>query len=227
MSVSTLRSAFRYRVARHLLIGPALFVWGRPKITGQGHIPRRGPVILASNHLAISDSFYVVLCARRPVMFLAKSDYFTAPGVRGKFKKVFFSGMGQIPVDRSGGAAASPAITAATSILKSGGAWGIHPEGTRSPDGRLYKGHTGVIRVAVATGTPVIPIALTGTDGRTLSTFRHSRVRIEVLPPVDLRDVTLGDEGSIRAGTDRLMAAIAASTGQECATVYAKPGSAR
>ncbi|MFC7753373.1 lysophospholipid acyltransferase family protein [Tsukamurella soli] len=111
MSLDSLRSTFRYRVARHALIGPALWVWGRPRVTGRQHIPRTGPVILAANHLAISDSFFVVQSARRPVMFLAKSDYFTQPGLRGRVKKVFFSGMGQIPVDRSGGAKASPRST--------------------------------------------------------------------------------------------------------------------
>ncbi len=227
MSLDSLRSAFRYRVARHLLIGPVLWVWGRPKITGQQYIPRTGPVILAANHLAISDSFYVVQCARRPVMFLAKSDYFTQPGWRGRFKRVFFSGMGQIPVDRSGGAAASPAIDAATAILRGGGAWGIHPEGTRSPDGRMYKGHTGVIRVAVATGTPVVPIALQGTAGRTHKNVLHNRVTLDILPPLDLSDVSLDDDASIRRGTDRLMDAIAARTGQEQVQVYAKPGSAK
>ncbi|MDF0531241.1 lysophospholipid acyltransferase family protein [Tsukamurella sp. 8F] len=225
MSLDELRAAFRYRVARHILIGPALWVWGRPKVTGRQHVPPTGPVILAANHLAISDSFYVVQSARRPVMFLAKSDYFTQPGLRGRFKKIFFSGMGQIPVDRSGGAKASPAIAAATSIVEDGGAWGIHPEGTRSPDGRMYKGHTGVIRVAAATGTPVVPIALTGTDGRTRSNFWKSHVSVDILPPLDMSDVTPEDEVSIRRATDRLMNAIAARTGQEQTGVYAKPGS--
>ncbi|GAA4400780.1 lysophospholipid acyltransferase family protein [Tsukamurella soli] len=227
MSLDSLRSTFRYRVARHALIGPALWVWGRPRVTGRQHIPRTGPVILAANHLAISDSFFVVQSARRPVMFLAKSDYFTQPGLRGRVKKVFFSGMGQIPVDRSGGAKASPAIDAATKIVRSGGAWGIHPEGTRSPDGRIYKGHTGVIRVAAATGTPVVPIALTGTDGRNRRTFLRSRVTVDVLPPLDMSDVSIDDEVSIRRATDRLIDAIAARTGQERVPVYAKPGSAR
>lgn len=224
MSISSLRAAFRYRVARHLLIGPGLQVWGRPEITGQDYIPRTGGVILAANHLAISDSFYVVLAARRPVMFLAKADYFTEPGIKGRFKKVFFSGMGQIPVDRSGGSASSPALVAATKIVEDGGAWGIHPEGTRSPDGRIYKGKTGAVRVALATGTQIIPIALTGTDNRTRATFWKSRVRVEVLPPLDLSDATIDDQESIRRATDRLMTTLAEHTGQEQVPGYAKPG---
>jgi 1-acyl-sn-glycerol-3-phosphate acyltransferase len=226
MSIQTLRQAFRYRVARHLLIGPFLFVWGRPKVTGQHNIPRTGRVILAANHLAISDSFYVVQAARRPVMFLAKSDYFTQPGLRGKFKKVFFSGMGQIPVDRAGGAKASPAIDAATGIVDGGGAWGIHPEGTRSPDGRMYRGKTGVVRVAVATGTPIIPIALRGTDNRTIKNFWKSRVSVDILPPLDLSHVHAGNEQEIREATNTLMAQIRDRTGQEYVDAYAKPGSA-
>ncbi|GED96353.1 lysophospholipid acyltransferase family protein [Gordonia crocea] len=227
MSIRELRAAFRYRVARHLLIGPFLFLWGRPKTTGQEHIPKHGPVILAANHLAISDSFYVVQCARRPVMFLAKSDYFTQPGLKGKFKKTFFSGMGQIPVDRSGGSAAAAAIDAATSIVEGGGAWAIHPEGTRSPDGRLHRGKTGVVRVAVNTGTPIIPIALTGTDNRTWRNFWKSRVTIDILPPLDLSWVKPDDEKQIREATDKLMQAIQSTTQQEYVDVYAKPGSAR
>ncbi|MFC7753374.1 lysophospholipid acyltransferase family protein [Tsukamurella soli] len=112
-------------------------------------------------------------------------------------------------------------------MVRSGGAWGIHPEGTRSPDGRIYKGHTGVIRVAAATGTPVVPIALTGTDGRNRRTFLRSRVTVDVLPPLDMSDVSIDDEVSIRRATDRLIDAIAARTGQERVPVYAKPGSAR
>ncbi|GAB09817.1 putative acyltransferase [Gordonia araii NBRC 100433] len=226
MSIHDLRAAFRYRVARHLLIGPFLFAWGRPKTTGHQNIPRKGPVILAANHLAISDSFYVVQCARRPVMFLAKSDYFTQPGLKGRFKKTFFSGMGQIPVDRSGGAAASPAIEAATSIVEGGGAWGIHPEGTRSPDGRMHRGKTGVVRVAVATGTPIVPIALTGTDNRSWRNFWKSRVTVDILPAMDLSWVDPDDEKQIREATNRLMQAIRSETGQEYVDVYAKPGSA-
>ncbi len=226
MSIQSLRSAFRYRVARHVLIGPFLFVWGRPKVTGREHIPPKGPVILAANHLAISDSFFVVQSARRPVMFLAKADYFTQPGLRGRFKKTFFSGMGQIPVDRSGGAKASPAIEAATGIVEGGGAWGIHPEGTRSPDGRMYRGKTGVVRVAAATGTPIVPIALTGTNNRTKSNFWKSRVGVDILPPLDLSWVDPTNEQDIRKATDELMQSMRATTGQEYVDTYAKPGSA-
>ncbi|GAA1016989.1 lysophospholipid acyltransferase family protein [Tsukamurella strandjordii] len=225
MSISELRAAFRYRVARHLLIGPGLWAWGRPKFTGLENIPRTGPVILAANHLAISDSFYVVQSARRPVSFLAKADYFTQPGLRGKLKKIFFSGMGQIPVDRSGGTASSPALDAATKIVQDGGAWGIHPEGTRSPDGRLYKGKTGAVRVALATGTPIVPIALRNTEDRTLKNFwKREPVTVEVLPPLDLSDASLDDEASVRRATDELMDVLAKHSGQEQVPAYAKPG---
>ena len=224
MSLSSLRAAFRYRVSRHLLIGPALWAWGRPEYTGLENIPRSGPVILAANHLAISDSFSVVQSARRPVSFLAKADYFTEPGLKGKFKKVFFSGMGQIPVDRRGGSVSAPALEAATKIVEDGGAWGIHPEGTRSPDGRLYKGKTGAVRVALATGTPIIPIALGRTDNRTRKNFWKSRVTVDVLPPLDRSDASLDDQESIRRATDRLMAVIGEHTGQTRVPEYAKKG---
>ncbi|HNP58538.1 MAG TPA: lysophospholipid acyltransferase family protein [Gordonia sp. (in: high G+C Gram-positive bacteria)] len=226
MSIQELREQFRYRVARFLLIGPFLFIWGRPKTTGRHNIPRHGAVILTANHLAITDSFYVVQCARRRVFFLAKSDYFTQPGLKGKFKKTFFSGMGQIPVDRSGGDASSPAIVAATKIVEAGEAWGIHPEGTRSPDGRMYKGKTGAIRVAVATGSPVVPIALRNTADRNWRNFWRSRVYIDILPAMDLSGIGPDDHDKIRAATDDMMAAIRAKTGQEYVNVYAKPGSA-
>ncbi len=224
MSLSSLRAAFRYRVARHLLIGPALWVWGRPEYTGLENIPRTGPVILAANHLAISDSFYVVQSARRPVSFLAKADYFTQPGLKGRFKKTFFAGMGQIPVDRRGGSVSAPALEAATGIVTDGGAWGIHPEGTRSPDGRLYKGKTGAVRVALATGTPIVPIALRRTDNRTWRNFWRSRVSVEVLEPLDLGDASADDQESIRRATDRLMDVIGARTGQTRVAEYAKKG---
>lgn len=225
--MQNLGAAVRYRIARHLVIGPFLFVYGRPRVTGQENIPKTGPVILAANHLAVSDSFFIVQCARRPVMFLAKSDYFTQSGIRGRLKKAFFAGMGQIPVDRAGGAKASPAIDAATGIVSRGGAWGIHPEGTRSPDGRMYRGKTGVVRVAVATGTPIAPIAITGTDNRTRGNFWKSRVAIDVLAPLDLSDVPADDESKIRAATDELMATLRSATGQDYVDAYATRGGAR
>jgi 1-acyl-sn-glycerol-3-phosphate acyltransferase len=213
--------AVTYRVCRHVIIGPALHVVGRPRIIGRQHIPQRGAVIVAANHLAVIDSFYLILAARRQVFFLAKADYFTRPGLVGRLQKWFFTSLGQIPVERSGGAAAKPAITAATSIVRDGNAWGIHPEGTRSPDGRMYRGRTGVMRVAMTTGVPVIPVAITGTrKTRGLRWWRRDRVVIEILPPLDLAPFVATND--CRGATDALMGLILAHTGQEYVDDYAR-----
>lgn len=230
MSLSSLRAAFRYRVARHLLIGPALWAWGRPEYTGLENIPRSGPVILAANHLAISDSFYVVQSARRPVSFLAKADYFTEPGLKGKFKKVFFSGMGQIPVDRRGGSVSAPALEAATKIVEDGGAWGIHPEGTRSPDGRLYRGRTGLVRIAFEANVPIIPVGVIGTDKVSPPgpfSWHAERVQVKFAKPIEPIEYDIPSDPDERHAlersvTDRLMQEIQALTGQEYVDEYAK-----
>lgn len=213
-----------YRLCRHVTIGPALYLWGRPKIVGRQNIPRRGPAILAANHLAILDSFYLTLAARRPVTFLAKADYFERAGLIGRLHRWFFTAVGQIPVDRRGGNAASPALAAATRIIERGGLWGIHPEGSRSPDGRLYRGRTGAVRVAMDTGVPLVPVAITGTTRNPhVPRWRRQRVVIEILEPLDLTPFrrTDGDD-DVRSATDTLMAAIQACTGQEYVDGYSK-----
>ncbi|WP_334314140.1 lysophospholipid acyltransferase family protein [Rhodococcus sp. Rp3] len=161
------RTVVAYRLCRHVLIGPVLYLWGRPKFVGRDNLPRRGPFVVAANHLAVLDSFYLVLAARRPVIFFAKNEYFARTGVVGRMQRWFFSLLGQIPVDRNGGATASAALEQAIGIVQGGNAWGIHPEGTRSPDGRLYRGRTGAVRVALATGVPIVPVAITGTSRHT------------------------------------------------------------
>lgn len=212
-----------YLACRYLLIGPALLPLGRPRISGREHVPRRGPVILAANHLAVLDSFYLTLAARRPTSFLAKAEYFDRPGVIGALQRWFFSALGQIPVDRRGGASAAPAIDAATRIIAAGGVWGIHPEGTRSPDGRLYRGRTGAVRVAMETGVPVLPVAITGTaDSDASARWRRRRVTVQILPPLDLAPFRTAGPQGIRAATDILMQTIGGSTGQEIVDAYAK-----
>lgn len=211
-----------YRVCRHLVIGPPLYVLGRPEVTGRQYIPRRGPVILAANHLAVLDSFYLTLAARRHVAFLAKREYFDRSGTFGWMQRVFFSAVGQIGVDRRGGNAASTALEAAKSILADGGAWGIHPEGTRSPDGRLYRGRTGAVRVAMDTGAPLVPVAITGTAyGRSVRWWKR-RVRIEILEPMELDQYRSDGARGVRAATDDLMRTIATRTGQPLANSYAR-----
>lgn len=211
-----------YRLCRYALIGPALYLQGRPKIVGRGNLPRRGPVIVAANHLAVLDSFYLTLAARRQITFLAKSEYFNRGGVIGRLQRWFFSAMGQIPVDRRGGVTASPALEAATRIVEQGGAWGIHPEGTRSPDGRLYRGRTGAVRVAMDTGVPLVPVAITGTRSDRSVPWWGRRVVIEILDPLDLDPFRDAGATGVRAATDELMRVIGARTGQQYVNAYAR-----
>lgn len=154
-----------YYLFKYILMGPWLRVMGRPRIEGIENIPDDGPALIASNHLAVVDSFYLPLMCPRRIFFLAKSEYFTEPGLKGRFKKWFFSASGQIPIDRSGASAAAGALSAGKRVLEEDGRLlCLYPEGTRSPDGRLYKGKTGLARMALETGVPVIPIAMVGTD---------------------------------------------------------------
>lgn len=215
-----------YAVLKHVVLGPVLRLLGRPQIVGAQHVPSSGPVILAGNHVTFADSLYLALAVRRPVTFVAKSEYFTGTGLFGRLNRWFYTAVGQVPIDRSGGDAAAGALRAATHILDGGGIWGIYPEGTRSPDGRLYKGRTGVMRVALATGAPVIPVVVTGTEtvnprpGR----WRFGRVRVEFCPPLDLeRFRALADHPTIvRSATDQLMAQLHRTSGQEYVDSYAR-----
>lgn len=211
-----------YQVCRHVAVGPALRVWGRLRIIGRHHVPKHGPVILAANHLAVVDSFYLALAARRPVSFLAKHEYFDRPGLLGRLQRWFFSAVGQIPVNRQGGAAASPALAAASRIIQSGGAWGIHPEGTRSPDGQLHRGRTGAVRVVAATGAQVIPVAITGTRRADVGR-RGQRVVVEFLGPLDMTVFIDAGHVDVRAATDALMHAIGSRSGQTYVDTYAVP----
>ncbi|WP_431818474.1 lysophospholipid acyltransferase family protein [Gordonia jacobaea] len=215
-------TALVYHVCRYLLIGPTLYVFGRPKVTGREHIPRCGPVILAANHLAVLDSFYLTLAVRRHVTFLAKREYFDKPGLFGRTQRWFFAAMGQIGVDRRGGSASSASLRAATTILAHGGAWGIHPEGTRSPDGRLYRGRTGAVRVAMDTGAPLIPVAITGTRPGSAVRWWQQRVCIHILEPLELGPYRVEGAAGIRAATDELMRRISTQTGQSYVNTYAR-----
>ncbi|MBA4021410.1 MAG: 1-acyl-sn-glycerol-3-phosphate acyltransferase [Gordonia sp.] len=201
-----------YRILKYVLVGPVLRLIARPLVSGLQHVPRSGPVIIAANHLAVIDSFLLCLVIDRRLTFLAKHDYFIRPGVRGALQRWFFTAAGQVPVDRAGGNAATAALDAATAILESGDVWAIHPEGTRSPDGHLHRGRTGVARVAAATGAPVIPIALQHTAR--LRPWR--RARITIGPPSALRS------SNIRICTDQLMMEIREMSGQRYVDTYAR-----
>ncbi|MDO5629857.1 MAG: 1-acyl-sn-glycerol-3-phosphate acyltransferase [Mobilicoccus sp.] len=209
-----------------VFLGPLLRVLFRPWIEGEQHIPARGPAILASNHLSFSDSILLPLMCPRRITFPAKSDYFTQPGLVGRLKAAFFRGTGQIPIDRSGGAASQVAMDAGLAVLRRGELFGIYPEGTRSPDGRLYRGKTGIARLALASGAPVVPVAMIDTDkaqptGRTIP--RVMRVGVRVGPPLDFSHYAgrEHDREVLREITDQIMAALAEVSGQEYVDEYA------
>jgi 1-acyl-sn-glycerol-3-phosphate acyltransferase len=216
--------AMMYRVLHTVVPPVAKAVW-RPTVTGLEHVPRSGPVILASNHLSFVDSVVIPVVAPRKVVFLAKSDYFTGTGVRGAMQRAWFEGLGMLPVDRDDTKAAIASLDTALEVLGRGEAFGIYPEGTRSRDGRLYRGRTGVAHLALTAGCPVVPVGLTGTEdiqpvGSTLP--RLASVTVRFGPPIDVA----GEYDGVPSGrarrdlTDRVMAAIGGLSGQEEAGVY-------
>ena len=219
-----------YAVSKRVVGAVARSVY-RPKIIGAEKVPTTGPVILAPNHLAVLDSFIVPLVLPRPVAFLAKAEYFQGTGVKGGLSKWLFTSLGAIPVERGRGRAALEAIGAAEEVLRNGGAFGIHPEGTRSPDGRLYRGRTGVARLALNTGAPVVPVALTGTDKlqpRGTKIPRRAAVTVRFGDPLDFTRYS-GMEASLpvlRSITDEIMYSISELSDQEYVDKYQKPGAA-
>ncbi|TWF94076.1 lysophospholipid acyltransferase family protein [Saccharopolyspora dendranthemae] len=219
-----------YAVSKRVVGAVARSVY-RPKIIGAEKVPTTGPVILAPNHLAVLDSFIVPLVLPRPVAFLAKAEYFQGTGVKGGLSKWLFTSLGAIPVERGRGRAALEAIGAAEDVLRNGGAFGIHPEGTRSPDGRLYRGRTGVARLTLNTGAPVVPVALTGTDKlqpRGTKIPRRAAVTVRFGDPLDFTRYS-GMEASLpvlRSITDEIMYSISELSDQEYVDKYQKPGAA-
>src|SRR5690242_7080170 len=210
------------------VLAPILRVLFRPWAQGAEYVPRTGPAILASNHLSFSDHFFAPLPLPSKVVFLAKSEYFTGRGIKGLFSKAFFSGVGQIPVDRSGGEASERALATGLRVLASGQLLGIYPEGTRTPDGRLYRGKTGVARLALESGAPVIPCAMIGTFE--LQPPGHVLPRLSIRPgvrfgkPLDFsRYANLKtDRMVLRAVTDEIMYAVMNLSGQEYVDEYAQ-----
>jgi 1-acyl-sn-glycerol-3-phosphate acyltransferase len=204
-------------------LSPLLMLAFRPKVTGLRQVPTVGPVIIASNHLSFSDSIFMPLVVPRKVTFLAKSEYFTSPGVKGLLKKITFIALGQVPVDRAGGRRSEAALLTGLELLKEGACIGIYPEGTRSPDGRLYKGRTGIARMAIESGAPVVPVAM----------FNTAEIQPtgKVVPKVQRVEMVFGEpmyfEGDssnvqvLREATDRIMAAIQQLSGQETVDMYA------
>ncbi|OBI16023.1 acyl-phosphate glycerol 3-phosphate acyltransferase [Mycobacterium sp. E2462] len=215
-----------YWLFKYILLGPLLSLLGRPKVEGLEHIPSTGPAILASNHLAVMDSFYLPLVVRRRITFLAKSEYFTGTGLKGWFQRWFFTAVGQVPIDRTDADSARAALTTAEQVLKQGKLLGMYPEGTRSPDGRLYKGKTGLARLALHTGVPVIPVAMIGTDvvnppGTNM--LRFGRVTVRFGKPMDFSrfEGLAGNRFIERAVTDEVIYELMGLSGQEYVDIYA------
>ncbi|TIC88674.1 1-acyl-sn-glycerol-3-phosphate acyltransferase [Nocardioides sp. GY 10113] len=215
-----------YWFLKFVALGPLLKVIFRPKASGVENVPTEGPAIIASNHLSYADWLFMPLVVPRKVSFVAKAEYFTAPGITGWLKKTFFSGTGNIPIDRSGADAAAGALLSAKRVLSAGEIFGIYPEGTRSHDGRLYRGKTGIARLALETGVPVIPVAVIGTDvvappGKVFGRWTRPSVRFG--EPLDFsRYAGLeNDRFILRSVTDEIMYEIMRLSGQEYVDVYA------
>lgn len=213
-------------LSRAVVTPLARMLW-RPNIIGRRNVPKRGPVILASNHRSFIDSPAITLMAPRKVAFLAKQEYFTGTGFRGAVSRAFFGGIGAIGVERGAGAAAQQALDLGLARLHEGEAFAIYPEGTRSLDGRIYKGRTGVAWLALTSGAPVVPVALTGTQdvqpvGSKLP--KLAKVTIEFGKPIDLSSFGEASSGRARRhATDAVMAAIQELSGQEPANTYNNP----
>lgn len=195
----------------------------RPKVRGLRNVPAKGPLIIASNHLSFSDSIFMPMVVPRKVTFLAKSEYFTSPGPKGLLKKLTFIALGQVPVDRSGGRRSEAALITGLKVLSDGACLGIYPEGTRSPDGRLYKARTGIARLAIESGAPVVPVAMFDTD--------KIQPTGQVVPNVKRVGMSFGEpmffEGDptdlehLRNVADTIMKAIGQLSGQEYVDTYA------
>lgn len=230
-----------YWFLKWVALGPLLRVVWRPWIDGREHVPERGAVIMASNHLSFCDSFFLPLMLRRRVTFLAKAEYFTTPGFKGRLSKAFFTGVGQVPIDRTGADAARGALSAGARVLGEGQVLGIYPEGTRSPDGRLYRGKTGVARLALLTGAPIVPCAMINTavlqpQGRLLPRLRpRPGIRLGAqldAPCAQWQAARDADDDALarrveRELTDRLMAALQDLSQQEYVDEYAADVKAR
>ncbi len=216
-----------YWLLKKVLVGPPVRLLYRPRVTGLEHVPTEGPAIIAANHLSFSDSVFVPLLAPQQVHYIAKAEYFTGSGLKGRLMAWFFTGVGAVPVDRSGGRASVAVIDTGLRTLSEGKLFGIYPEGTRSPDGRLHRGRTGVARLALAGRVPVIPVGVVGTDlvqpnGR-LGWKLGPRPEVRFGAPLDFSRYAgmEQDRFVLRAVTDEIVAAILALSGQEYVDMYA------
>lgn len=215
-----------YFFLKNFVLGPILRLIFWPWIRGAQNIPKSGAAILASNHLSFSDSIFLPLKVSRPVTFLAKSDYFTGKGIKGALTRWFFKATGQLPIDRSGGKASEDSLNTGLGVLERGLLLGIYPEGTRSPDGKLYRGRTGIARMVLESGVPVIPVAMIDTEkvqaiGQKFPRIR--RVGVIVGEPLDFSRFAgmEGERAVLRAVTDRIVYEVMRLSGQKYEDVYA------
>ncbi|NYD65933.1 1-acyl-sn-glycerol-3-phosphate acyltransferase [Agromyces atrinae] len=211
---------------KNIVAGPILFAIFRPWVRGLENIPKSGGAILASNHLSFIDSVFLPLAVNRRVVFLAKSEYFTGTGIKGWATRLFFEATGQLPIDRSGGKASEASLNTGLKVLHDGQLLGIYPEGTRSPDARMYRGRTGVARMVLESGVPVIPVAMIDTEkvmpiGSRIPKIR--RIGIIIGEPIDFSrfEGLEGDRFVLRSVTDELVYNLRALSGQEYVDVYA------
>ncbi|WP_462417378.1 lysophospholipid acyltransferase family protein [Kytococcus sp. Marseille-QA3725] len=229
-----------YWTLKNVTLGPALKALYRPTVHGLHHVPRNGPAIIAANHSSFFDSIALPMVVPRQLRYPAKAEYFNQPGIKGRAMAAFFRGVGQIPTDRSGGRASLAALGEAEQVLKDGNLLGIYPEGTRSPDGRLYRGRSGAVRLALSTGSPVVPVGLVGVDE--IQPIEASMPKIRTFTatfgePFDVtahvqslhadaseeeraRAVQRPGRDDLRSATDEIMRRIQAITGQEYVDEY-------
>jgi 1-acyl-sn-glycerol-3-phosphate acyltransferase len=216
-----------YWVMRHLIAGPVLKTLLRPRVRGREHIPRTGAVIVASNHLSFIDPVILPLVMRRRIAFLTASNYFAGRGIGAWVRGRFLRATGMIPIDRSGGRASEASLRTGLAVLGRGAVLGIYPEGSRSRDGKLHRGRTGVARLALEAGVPVVPVAMIGTD-RVIPVHSRSilprirRIGIVFGPPLDFGEYVgrQGDQAVLRTVTDRIVAAIGELSGQDYVDGY-------
>lgn len=215
-----------YWIFKHLLIGPLVKLIFRPWVEGSENIPESGPVILVGNHLSVIDSFFLPLMIERRVYFLAKSDYFTGKGLSGWFVKHFMLSTGMLPIDRSGGKASEASLNTGLQVLDRGNVLAMYPEGTRSPDARLYRGRTGVARLVIESGAPVVPAVMVDTElampiGRKIPKVR--RIGTVIGKPLDFSRFQgmSADRFVLRSVTDEIMYEIQKLSEQEYVDVYA------
>lgn len=211
-------------ILKWIALGPFVRWFTRPQAVGMERMPRTGPVIIAPNHTSEIESLVLCLVLRRQPRFIAKAEYFSGRSLRGLVDRFLVKATGQIPVDRSGGDKSSAALRAAEEVLRKGDVWAVYPEGTRSPDGRLYRGHTGAARVALAVpGVTLLPVSITGArevDDPDHKGWRRGHVKVEFGEPIPLSAYDAEDPEAARAVTDELMRRIQAMSGQEYVDSY-------